>query len=68
MNLWSDMADNIGFMIFYTLAELLSGMVNCILRKLGYPEITVKKLSVIIGWIFVALGVIFLIAFTVKYS
>ncbi len=68
MNLWSDMEDNIGFMIFYSLAELLSGMVNCILRKLGYPEITVKKLSVIIGWIFVALGVIFLIAFTVKYS
>lgn len=62
------MADDIGFTIFYAITELLSGLVNLILRKLGYPEVTVKRLSVIIGWIFVGIAVALLILFTAKYS
>lgn len=62
------MADEIGFMIFYAIAELLSGLVNFVLRKIGYPEVTVKKLSVIVGWVIVAIAVVLLILFTVKYS
>lgn len=61
------MADDTGF-IFYAIFELISSLVNFILRKLGYPEVAVKRLSVIIGWIFVTICVILLIWFTVSYS
>ncbi|MBX9676967.1 MAG: hypothetical protein K2V71_10235 [Methylotenera sp.] len=61
------MADDTGF-IFYTVFEVLSSLVNFVLRKLGYPEIAVKKLSVIVGWILVGIGVIFLIWFTFNFS
>ncbi len=61
------MADDAGF-IFYAIFEVLAGLVNVVLRKLGYTEIAVKKLSVIIGWVFVAIFVIFLFWLTITYS
>ncbi|GEM_PF-2972917 len=62
------MPDDIGFIIFYTIAELLHASTNCILRKMGYSEVSVKKLSVILGWIFVFLFIGFLLWLTIAYS
>lgn len=61
------MADDSGF-IFSSIFELFSILVNFVLRKPGYPEVAVRKLSVVIGWVFVAISVILLIWFTVSYS
>jgi hypothetical protein len=62
------MADEVGFAILSSILELLSATVNFCLRKLGYDEISVKKLSVIIGWIIVFVGILFLFWLTISYS
>jgi hypothetical protein len=62
------MADEVGFAILSSILELLSVTVNFCLRKLGYDEISVKKLSVIIGWIIVFVGILFLFWLTISYS
>lgn len=62
------MPDNIGFTIFYIIAEILHASINCILRKMGHSEVSVKKLSVIIGWMFVLVFVGFLLWLTITFS
>ena len=62
------MPDNIGFTILYIIVEILHASINCILRKLGYSEVSVKKLTIIIGWMFVLVFVGFLLWLTITYS
>ena len=62
------MADDSVSTIFCAITDLLSGLINFVLRKLGYPEVTVIKLSMILGWVLVAICVLLLIWFTVSYS
>jgi|LakWasM111_LOW13_FD_contig_31_1046218_length_534_multi_2_in_0_out_0_2 hypothetical protein len=62
------MASDIGSSVLYILAESLAVVVNFLLKKMGYSEVSVKKLSVVIGWIFVFIFVIFLFWLAITYS
>nr|WP_294839741.1 hypothetical protein [uncultured Methylotenera sp.] len=54
--------------IFGAIADLTSIAINCIVKKLGYPEIKAKQIEVYLGWAIILLFVALLSFITFKYS
>ena len=63
------MAENAIFTaVFEMIGFLYEITVAAILRKMGYPESTIKKLSNMFAWLIVAILILLLIIFTIKFS
>jgi len=54
--------------IFGAIADLTSIAINCIVKKLGYPEVKAKQIEVYLGWVIMLLFVALLCVITFKYS
>jgi len=54
--------------IFGAIADLTSIAINCIVKRLGYPEVKAKQIEVYLGWVIMLLFVALLCVITFKYS
>ena len=54
--------------VMQTVVSLVEPVVHVAVRSLGLPEVKVKKLEVIIGWLLAFIGVVSLFYITFKYS
>jgi len=53
--------------IFGAIADLTSIAINCIVKRLGYPEVKAKQIEVYLGWVIMLLFVALLCFITFKY-
>jgi len=53
--------------IFGAIADLTSRAINCIVKRLGYPEVKAKQIEVYLGWVIMLLFVALLCFITFKY-